>query len=277
MPINSINTNIGAMIALQALNGINGELATVRARIATGLKVAGPKDNPAVWAIAQNMRAESKSLDSVKNSLQRGQAVVEVALNAGEAISDILMQMKEKVLAATEAGLTSASRQALSDEYVALRAQIDRIAGSATFDGVNLVAAGGGGGVKALADARGGMTIDVAHVDLSTGGAAVSGTRTSLTGAVGSADIAAIDAAIQAVSGALSKLGVGGKSLDRHLGFVGKLQDTIDSGVGNLVDADLGKESARLIALQTKQQLAIEALRIANQAPSLLLALFRRS
>lgn len=275
MPGNSINTNYGAMIALQALGAVNGELATVQRRIATGLKIASPKDNPAVWAIAQNMRAESKSLDAVMSSLQRGQSIVDTALNAGEAISDILSQMKEKVLAATEAGLTTASKQALNDEYVALRAQIDRLANSATFDGVNLVSGGGTDEIRALADSRARSTINVAHVDLSTSGAAISGTLVDLTGAVTASDIAAIDAAIQNVSAGLSKLGVGGKSLDRHLEFTRELQDTIDLGVGNLVDADLGKESARLIALKTKQQLAIEALRIANQTPSILLQLFR--
>jgi len=275
MPGNSINTNYGAMIALQALGAVNSELATVQRRIATGLKIAGPKDNPAVWAIAQNMRAESKSLDAVMSSLQRGQSIVDTALNAGEAISDILSQMKEKVLAATEAGLTTASKQALNDEYVALRGQIDRLANSATFDGVNLVSGGGTDQIRALADSRARSTIDVAHVDLSTSGAAVSGTLADLTGVVTASDIAAIDAAIQNVSAGLSKLGVGGKSLDRHLEFTSELQDTIDAGIGNLVDADLGKESARLMALKTQQQLAIEALRIANQTPSLLLQLFR--
>lgn len=271
---NSINTNYGAMVALQSLNAVNGELSTVRQRIATGFKIAGPKDNPAVWAIAQNMRAQSKSLDAVKNSLQRGQAVVETALNAGGAISDILSQMKEKALAATEAGLSSASKQALSDEYVALRKQIDMIAGSATFDGVNLIS-GGGDAIRALADPNARNTINIDHVDLSTGGSGVAGTLSSLSGAVSATDIQAIDAAIQYVSSGLSKLGVGAKSLERHFDFSEKLQDTLDAGIGNLVDADLGKESARLIALQTKQQLAIEALRIANQAPSLLLKLFR--
>jgi flagellin len=275
MPSNSINTNYSAMIALQALNAVNGELSTVQQRIATGLKIASPKDNPAVWAIAQNMRAQSKSLDAVMTSLQRGQAVVDTALDAGESISDILSQMKEKALAATEAGLSSASRQALSDEYVALRRQIDTIAASATFDGVNLISAGGAGVVRALADGRGGSTIDIDHFDLSTSGGAISGTRSSLAGLIDPSDIAAIDAALQNVSSALSKLGVGGKSLDRHLEFTAKLQDTIDAGVGNLVDADLGKESARLVALEMKQQLAIEALRIANQGPILLLSLFR--
>ncbi|KRB44491.1 flagellin [Phenylobacterium sp. Root700] len=275
MSLNSVNTNTGAMIALQSLNAINNEYAQVQRRISTGLKIASAKDNPAIWAIAQNMRGESKSLDAVMSSLQRGQSVVDTALTAGESISDILSQMKEKALAATEDGLSTATRQALSDEYVALRKMINTVAANASFDGVNLISAGSTGNIRALADTRANSSIDVDHIDLSTTGTAISSTLTGLMGGVATADIDAIDAAIQKVSSALSKFGVGAKSLDRHLDMISKRQDTIDAGIGNLVDADLAKESARLKSLEVKQQLAIQALRIANQTPSLLLSLFR--
>lgn len=275
MPLNSVNTNTGAMIALQNLNAINREYAQIQSRISTGLKIAGPKDNPAIWAIAQNMRAESKSLDSVMNSLQRGQAIADTAMTAAESISDILGEMKEKALAATEAGLSTATREALNDEYVALRRSIDTIANNAVFDGVNLISAGSTGTVRALANTKATATINIDHIDLSTTGSAISGTLGDLLGGVDTADIAAIEAASRKVSSALSKIGVGAKALDRQLDMSAKLQDTYDSGVGNLVDADMAKEAARLAAIQVKQQLAIEALRIANQTPSILLALFR--
>lgn len=275
MPLNSVNTNTSAMIALQSLNAINTEYAQVQRRISTGLKIASAKDNPAIWAIAQNMRAESKSLDAVMSSLQRGQSIVDTAMTAGETISDILSQMKEKALAATEAGLSTASRQALNDEYVALRRQIDLVAANARFDGVNLISAGASGDVRALANTKATTTINVDHIDLSTTGGAIASTLTDLLGGVTAADIQALEASSQKVSSALSKLGVGGKALDRQLEMSAKLQDSYDAGVGNLVDADLAKESARLTALDVKMQLAIQALRIANQGPSLLLALFR--
>lgn len=275
MSLNSVNTNTGAMIALQSLNAINSEYAQVQRRISTGLKIANAKDNPAIWAIAQNMRGESKSLDAVMSSLQRGQSIVDTALTAGESISDILSQMKEKALAATEDGLSTATRQALSDEYVALRKMINTVASNASFDGVNLISAGSTGNIRALADTRASSSIDVDHIDLSTTGTAISSTLAGLMGGVATADIDALDAAIEKVSSALSKFGVGAKSLDRHLEMISKRQDTIDAGIGNLVDADLAKESARLKSLEVKQQLAIQALRIANQTPSLLLSLFR--
>jgi flagellin len=275
--MNSVNTNVGAMVALQNLNTTNKELGVSQSRINTGLKIATAKDNGAIWAIAQNQRAESSSLNAVMSSLQRGQSTVDVALSAGQAISDILVQMKEKAVAASETGLSTASKQALSDEYAALRSQIDTISDNASFDGVNLIqdSTTSSTSIKAIANADASATIDIDHVDLSTGGSAISGTVSVLTGTVGSTQISDIESAIQNVSAALSKLGTGAKALDTHLNFVGKLQDTLDAGVGNLVDADLAKESAKLQALQTKQQLGVQALSIANQSSGILLGLFR--
>lgn len=275
MPLNSVNTNVGAMIALQSLNAINGELFQVQRRIATGLKVASARDDPATWAIAQNQRAESRALGAVMGSLERGQSVVDVALNGVETISDLLMQMKEKALAASDPTLSTADKAALSEDYVALRKQIDRAAGAAEFGGVNLISSGSTGRVRALANTSATSTIDVDHVDLSTTGGAISGTVADLTGTIGATELAAIDTALRTVNGAAAKFGTGSKALAGHLDFVRKQQDVIDAGVGRLVDADLARESARLQALQVKQQLAIMALGIANRAPSMLLELFR--
>lgn len=275
MSLNSVNTNVGAMIALQSLGAINGELSKVLRRISTGLKVSSAKDDPATWAIAQTQRAESRSLNAVMGSLQRGQSIVDVAISGAESISDLLMQMKEKALAASDTTLSASDKAALSEDYVALRKQIDLAAGNATFGGISLISAGSTGNVRALANSSGGSTIDVDHVDLSTTGAAISGAMADLTGVIGTTELAAIDSAIRSVNAAAGKFGTGSKSLDRHLTFVGKQQDVIDAGVGRLVDADLARESARLTALKVQQELAIMALGIANRAPSMLLQLFR--
>ena len=274
MALNSVNTNTGALVALQNLNATNKELGTVQSRINTGLKISSAKDNGAIWAIAQNQRAESSSLNSVVSSLQRGQSATDVALAAGAEISNLLVQMKEKAAAATDASLSTASLEALNEEYVALYNQIDTIAENADFDGINLIDTNSDS-IAALANAKASATIDVAHEDLSTTGSAITGILTGITGTVSAGEVTALDTAIQNVSAALSRLGTGSKALDTHLTFVSKLQDTIDSGVGNLVDADLAKESARLQSLQTKQQLGVQALSIANQSSGTLLSLFR--
>ena len=273
---NSVNTNVGALIALQNLNATNAALESVRNRVSTGLKVASAKDNGAIWAIAQNQRAASGSLNAVKESLQRGQSTVDVALAAGQGVSDLLLQMKEKALAASDTSLNASSRTALNDDFKALRDQITKQVTNAAFNGVNLIDASGVS-VYAVANEAGTSKLTVSAQNLTLGGGVVT---VAATGSIGTqtlaaAAIAVVDTSIANVSTALSKLGTGSKALSGHLTFVGKLQDAIDVGVGNLVDADLAKESAKLTALQTKQQLGIQALSIANQAPQSLLSLFK--
>jgi flagellin len=277
MSLNSVNTNAGAMIALQSLNAINAELLTVQNRISTGLKVSSPKDDGATWAIAQSQRAEVHALDAVRASLQRGQSIADVAMAAGESISDLLIQMKEKVVAASDVSLTTADKAALNNDYVSLRKQIDTMANNADFGGVNLISSGSSGQVRSLANTSASATIDINHIDLSTTGAALSGMPANLTGPIGATEIAAMGSAIDQVSSAVASLGTGSKALDTHMTFIDKLQATMEISIGRLVDADVAKESARLQALQVRQQLAIISLGIANQAPSMLLQLFKRA
>lgn len=275
---NSVNTNVGAMVALQNLNKTNAELNVTQGRINTGKRIDNAKDNGAVWAIAQNQRATSQSLNAVKESLQRGQSTVDVAISAGETVSDLLLQMKEKALAAADASLDTNSRTALNEDFKALRDQVSKAVSNAEFNGINMVKSGGTA-IGALANADATSKITVAARDMSLGGATL-GASLSATASIGTqstatAMIATVNSAITNVSTALSQLGTGSKSLGSHLEFIGKLQDSIDAGVGNLVDADLAKESAKLQALQTKQQLGVQALSIANQSSSILLGLFR--
>lgn len=276
MALNSVNTNYGAMIALQNLNQTNSELGTVQSRINTGKKVASAKDNGAIWAIAQGQRSEIGALNAVKESLQRGQSAVDVSLAAGESISDLLVQLKEKALAATDSSLSSSARAALNEDFTAIRDQITTVIENAEFNGVNLLDGSLTGGYQALANVEGG-TITVDGEDLSLSGSIVTlgasddiGTATDAAAA-----LSAVTASIANVSAGLARLGTGSKALGTHLTFVGKLSDALEAGVGNLVDADLAKESARLQSLQTKQQLGVQALSIANQSTGILLGLFR--
>jgi len=273
---NSVNTNVGALIALQNLNATNTDLAVTQSRINTGKKVASVKDNGAIWAIAQGQRADIGALGAVKQSLDRGVAAVDVAIAAGETVSDLLLQLKEKALAATDASLKTAARAALNEDFEALRDQIATVTANAEFNGINLLKTGATG-FNALANAQGNATITVGAEVMALGSANVSVATTqsieTLTKAT--ASLTAVNNSIDAVSGALARLGTKSKALTTHLTFVGKLTDSLESGVGNLVDADLAKESAKLQALQTKQQLGVQALSIANQTPQLVLSLFR--
>jgi flagellin len=394
----SVNTNYGALVALQSLNQTGRELDQVQNRISTGLKVANAKDNGAVFAIAQGQRARTAAIGSVVDGINRATSTVDVALSAGQSISDLLVQLKEKAVAGQAGDLSADQRTALGADFSALRSQINQIAGAATFNGTNLVAAGGanlsvltsdltgastgrqiqstviagtvpalsayivGNGSVAITDdsvfnlngvAIG--TVDItatttvagylSAVSTATGGrvtasynqttgqftyvapeavvgtneltittpgvarswlgqgvaagavtaAAVTtsitdrdftvdgaGALSTVTSALSLTDVAnsvaaasALDTAITTLSTQLATLGAQGKALDVQKSFLGKLSDSIEAGIGNLVDADLAKESARLQSLQVKQQLGAQALSIANQAPSIVLSFFR--
>ena len=277
MALNSVNTNSGALVALQNLQATNAELATTQSRINTGKKVNSAKDNGAVWAIAQGQRSEVTALGAVKDSLSRGSSAVDVSIAAGESVSDLLIQLKEKALSATDKSLTTAARSALNEDFKAIRDQITTVVTNAKFNGVNLLdGSTGTGGYKALSNTVG-STIKVAGETLSLGSAnvTVAATTTIGTSTLATTALAAVNTSIDRVSASLARLGTGSKALETHSTFVGKLSDALENGIGNLVDADLAKESAKLQSLQTKQQLGVQALSIANSSTSILLGLFR--
>ena len=232
----SINTNYGAMIAAQSFAATSRELDKVQNRVTTGLKIANAKDNGAVWAVALTQRADAMALDARLNSLNRQQAIADVGLAAGETIMAALTEMKA-LAAAIEAGGTTTAYQ---NDYTAMAAEITAAVSAATFDGT----------------------------------AALTAPGTTLN-AAGTATAANVQAVIDAWAGTLQTVGTNAKSYERQLAFNHKLQDALEAGAGNLVDADLAKESAKLTALQTKQQLGVQALSIANSSSSALLGLFR--
>ncbi len=267
---NSINTNVGAMVALQNLNATNRELTVAQNRVNTGLAVANAKDNGAIFAVASNMRADMGALTAVKNSIQRGQAVIDIALAAGETITKAIEEQKALAVAIQSSAAGSASETAYLADFNALGTEITAALAGATFDGTNIYAAGSAANNLVVQTSIAGTYTVHSTTDAAT-------TVATATGAIlrAGATVAAVDTAGAAFNAKLASLGSHSKSLERQLTFTSKMQDALESGVGNLVDADLAKESARLTALQTKQQLGVQALGIANQSGSILLSLFR--
>ena len=272
----SVNTNYGAMVALQQLNQTNSALETTQSRINTGLKVSSAKDNGAVFAIAQGMRSDVAGYGVVKDSLDRAISTTDVAIAAGESISDLLIDMKEKALAASDESLTTSQRAAYDEDFQALRDQIATVVSNTEFNGTNLIN-NTTAGIEALADSDGTSVITVQDENLSLGGSIVtlSATATIGTATTASAAVATIETSIDNLNQALARLGTSSKALSVHSDFVTKLSDVTEKGIGNLVDADLAKESAKLQALQTKQQLGVQALSIANQSSGIALSFFR--
>jgi len=272
----SVNTNTGAMVALQNLSATQASLSQTQNAINTGLKVASAKDDGAVYAIAQNMRGDVAGYTAVQDSLNRGMSAVDVAMSAGQSISDLLVEMKTKALAASDTSLDTASRSAMNQDFVALRDQISTIVGNAVFNGYNLVD-GSTTQITALASADGSRRITTAAQNMSLSGSivTVSTGATISTQAGASTMVAALQASLTNVDASLAKLSSGSKKFSIQMDFAQKLSDAITSGIGNLVDANMASESAMLQSLQVKQQLGVQALSIANQAPQTILSLFR--
>ena len=272
----SVNTNTGAMTALQYLNETQGQLNKTQNAINSGLKVASAKDDGAIYAIAQNQRGAIAGFQSVTNSLNNGSSAIDVALSAGQSISDLLIQLKQKALSAADPSLDTASRQALNADFTALRDQISTIVKNAVFNNFNLVD-GTTTKVQALASADGTRRITTLAQNMSLSGSIVtlSSTATVSTQVKASALINTIQTSLTNVNSALAKLSAGAAKFSIQATFTQKLADTLTSGLGNLVDANMADESAQLQSLQVKQQLGVQALSIANQAPQTILSLFQ--
>jgi flagellin len=213
---------------------------------------------------------------SVLNSLNNGSSSIDVALSAGQSISDLLIQLKQQALSAADPSLDTASRQALNANFTALRDQITTIVKNAVFNNFNLVN-GSTNMIQALASSDGTRRVTTQAQNLSLSGAIVTlkSTATISTQTKASALIATLQTSLTNVNGALAKLSAGAAKFSIQATFSQKLSDTLTVGIGNLVDANLAQESASLQSLQVKQQLCVQALSIANQQPQTILALFR--
>ena len=418
--MSSILTNNSAMVALQTLKSINMNLGKVQSEISTGKTVESAKDNAAVWAISKVMSSDVEGFKAISDSLSLGQATVGVALNGAESITDLLTEIKGKIVNAQESNV---DRTKIQTDIEALTEQISSITGAAQFNGLNLLnqnatvnilssldraadgtvsdnniaiqavdlgtadavvdtglaAAGAaysatGGAAAATLNATqtqnfaiGAPTAGVAYSLSIAGGGTFSGVNTA--GAANADDIVYVasegdtnvdvinglveayasfatansiatadltitangttgitatsttttaantftisvstltsddnvaagalneltgidvsteegaDAALEAIEGLIqtsidtaAAFGSSGRQIDTQMEFVGKLTDLLVSGIGTLVDADMEAASAKLQALQTQQQLGVQALSIANQAPQTILSLFR--
>ena len=282
--MSSINTNNGAMVALQTLKSINKDLNTVQNEISTGKKVNSAKDGSAIWAISKVMEADLQSFGTIQDSLAVGEATIAVASAGSEQIVNVLTEMKELAVSATSETADFAKIEA---EMAEKTAQITSIIGAAQFNGVNLLATdvdgNGGTSLTVLSSLnRSGSaaptiaTVSIAGVDFEGNAGIDVSSRTAI------ADTASAQTALTEIEGYMqyainssAALGASAKRLSDQQEFMGKLSDAVKSGIGSLVDADMEEASARLQALQTQQQLGVQALSIANQAPQSILSLFR--
>jgi flagellin len=272
MSLNSINTNTGAQIALQTLNQTNSALQQAQTEVSTGLAIAAPSDNGAIWAIAQGQRVQVTALTAVSDSLNRAASTLDVAISAGEQISDLLTQLQTTALNATDQSLTTTNRQSLASQYESLLQQITETVNQANFNGANLINSTLPS-LQAIASADGNTKLTVDAQSLTLAGLGLT-TTTLGTAALATSALNAVTAAGNLADNRLAELGTSSNAVSTTLSFTSNLSNALTTGVGNLVDADVAAESATLQALQTKQQLGVQALSIANSSSSVLLSLF---
>lgn len=279
--MSSILTNSSAMVALQTLKSINGNLANTQNAISTGKDINSAKDNSAIWAISKVMESDVAGFDAVADSLAVGESTVGVASVGAEKIVETLKEMK----ALAVAGRSETSDHAqIEIDLQAKRDQITAVIEGSQFNGVNLLATDVDGNsgtqltvVSALdrvgATAPTAKTIDVAGLDFE-GNLDLAG-MTTITAADANDVLVEIEAMLTTAITGAAALGASAKQIGDQGNFIGKLSDAMVTGIGSLVDADMEAASAKLQALQTQQQLGVQALSIANQAPQTILSLFR--
>jgi flagellin len=271
--LNSIITNAGAFTALRALNLINRNLDTAQNRVSTGLKVTGALDNASSFAIAQGIRAELKAIDAVSQGLNNAKGVGNVAIAGATGVSDLLTDIRAKLTELSNEGITTAQRNILQDDFNALVSQAASFVANATFNSIALLT--GTTNINTLSNLAGGTLSLTAQtnvgVQVRSIAAATLGTATNAQSVIAN-EFGNLESVVNT---ALGTLGAEVRALDLQTQFLEKIRDATDEGVGNIVDADLARESARLTSLQVQQQLSVQTLGIANQRPQSLLGLFR--
>jgi len=269
----TVNNNTPAAIALQNLNATNRELNITNNRISTGFKVNGPKDDASTFSIAQKMRAEIAGLGAIDTALANGGSVTDTAIAGAKAISELLIEMKAKVVQGQQDDLDPDAVAALQNDFNALADQIDNIVASSEFNGTNLID-GSETSFSVLSRIDSATNtpqfIDVAGLDIDSAALLVpNGTLVDAEATLG-----LVEDALDTVNAHLASLGSSGKQIEIQANFNSKLMNILDAGVGNLVNADMAEESAKLQALQIKQQLGVQSLSIASSSPQLILGLF---
>jgi len=270
---NSINTNIGAFVALQNLNQVNTKLDKVQNRVSTGLKVNNAVDDASSFSIAQGVRGNLKAYEAVSQGLSNGRGVAAVTLAGATAISDLLGDVQKKITEGQNAGNTTEQQSILNSDFRNLVAQINTFITNATYNGRNLLSAASTS-INVIANVDGSTLTIRANSNFAFHSSNLGAQNISSTIAATTA-LSALFLATASINTVLGNLGADVRTLTFQDDFVSKLVDATSEGLGSIVDADLAKESSRLQALQVQQQLSVTTLNIANGNSRNLINLFQ--
>lgn len=293
--MSSLLTNTSAMTALAALTQTQMSLNKTQSQVATGLRIGEASDNPAYWSIATKMRSDVGALGAVSDALSTSAAVVATMSSALKATISVVNAIKNDLVTASNPGADLAKIQT---DITAQQALLVSIGASANFNGENYLETTGGT-IQLVTSYDSTSGVSFLSLDTSTTALfdATTGATSGILGASGSnfaaasmltLDITAatagdlanmlldVEAAISSLTTAASTLGATTTNLTTQQTFVSNLSDSLTTGVGALVDANMNEAATKLAALQVQQQLGVQALSISNSNAQLILQLFRQ-
>ena len=279
---NSIITNPEAFVALRNLERTNEKLSKTQERLSTGLKVTSATDDASNFAIAQGVRGDVRALGAITQGLNNSKGIGEIALAGVTAISDLLQDIRQKLTELANGGLTTAQRVIVKADFDKLMSQAYGFVSNSNFNGRNLLISNAKNvntisnlnGTNLTLTARSAPGSGITHLIQSLAGATlgVDGAASNAVNAQ-SVIVAQYNALETEINTSLGALGAEIRALKFQTDFLTTVNDSTEIGLGNIVDADLARESAELTALQVRQQLGVQVLGIANQQPQILLNL----
>ncbi len=276
---NSVNTNYGALVALQSLNRTNAQLEAVQKRVTTGFRINDAVDDGASFAVAQGIRSNIGSLEAVNQRLNVGRGTIAIALEGATSISNTLIKVREVVTKLADANLSSDQRGQYNADLSRLVGEVGNFISNSVFNGSNLLNRGASAAAITVITNVSGTQFTLSSADLSAsliGGGLIT---TSFANAALAASALSASGAQQSaeniVTTLLNNIGGDSRRFVNQINFNAALLKASEESLGYIVDADLAKESSRLTSLQIRQQLGTQTLGIANQGPQVLLGLFR--
>jgi flagellin len=283
MSLNSVNTNMGAMIALESLNKTNAALQTTQKRVSTGYRVADSTDDGAAYAVAQSVRSTVGALTTANQQLGNVQGLLSTTQSGLNDISNTMASMRDVLVSLSDSNVAGTQRTQYINQYQSLLANVKTFVQDAGYSGKTLIGniAGSNGAFARVSTVRNemGASYGIATFGGSEMYGSINFTTTVLAGA---ASVAALISATGTFLNQMNSVGTGLNTVGAEVNYVrnqitynSDKMDALNTGLGSLVDADLAKESANLQALQIRQQLGTQALSLANQAPQTLLSLFK--
>jgi flagellin len=270
-----VNTNTSALAALASLRKINSNLAVAQKQLQTGYRVADASDDASTFSVAQGLRGDLQAYSAVQGSLANGVGLGSVTQAALTGISDLVGNLEAKITQLADGSISASQRTIYTNDYNALTSQVANFISQANYNGINLLSAGSVSKTFLADTSANTLTIS----SQSSVNAAFTTFNTSSVASASAATLAltSLTTFQTAVASSLGTNASEARSLTLQSTFTNAITDSITTGIGAIVDADIGKASAAVQALQVQQQLAIQSLAIANQQPSRLLGLFPKS